>query len=125
MGCSREARGQALIDEIPGPRSGRHAGRKVTAAGASSVHINRKSFTGAEQITVSPVEGGWAVAIQSIEPLLFKSGAQAEACARRLCESLALIGRPRRLRIVLPDGHVAGTFICEAERSIARWRRID
>ena len=87
--------------------------------------MSRKSFMSVEFITVSPVDGGWAVAIQSIEPLLFKSGAQAESCARRLCESLAMTGRPRRLRIVLPDGHVAGTFICEVERSNARWRRLE
>ena len=59
-------------------------------------------------ITVSPVGDGWNVQPQSSEPALFRSGGQAEACARRLARRLADAGRAVTIEIHLRDGRLAG-----------------
>lgn len=49
----------------------------------------------------------WAVECARTEPQLFRSGKNAEACARRLANRLAESGAGVRLTIFLRDGSVA------------------
>jgi len=60
-------------------------------------------------INVAPAKDGWAVDSTALEaPLLFRSGGEAEAAARRLAEQLARSGQIAELVIVLRDGSIAG-----------------
>jgi hypothetical protein len=59
-------------------------------------------------ITVSPAGHAWQVRAPSSEPALFRSGGQAEACARRLATRLAHAGRSVEIEIHLRDGRLAG-----------------
>lgn len=51
-------------------------------------------------IVVSPLADGWAVRTAGLEPLVFRSGARAEAQARRLAVALAQLGREVQVRIL-------------------------
>lgn len=51
-------------------------------------------------IVVSPLADGWAVRTAGLEPLVFRSGARAEAQARRLAVALARLGRAVQVRIL-------------------------
>ena len=66
-------------------------------------------------ITVSPVGDAWQVLPASAEPSLFRSGGQAELCARRLAESLARYGRVVEVEIFLRDGRLAARLHYEAD----------
>jgi len=64
-------------------------------------------------VSVIPVSGGWAVnALAIAAPMVFFSGAKAEAAARRLAETLAHRGETAEIRIFLRDGSLAGRFVC-------------
>lgn len=51
-------------------------------------------------IWVSPLADGWAVLCAGIEPLVFRSGARAEAQAKALAACLARLGRAVQVRIL-------------------------
>lgn len=51
-------------------------------------------------IWVSPLAGGWAVFCADLEPIVFRSGARAEAQAKRLAACLAKLGRAVQVRIL-------------------------
>lgn len=64
-------------------------------------------------VSVIPVSGGWAVSAREIAaPMVFFSGAKAEAAARRLAETIARRGETAEVRIFLRDGSMAGRFAC-------------
>jgi hypothetical protein len=64
-------------------------------------------------VSVIPVSGGWAVTTRSLAgPMVFFSGAKAEAAARRLAETIARRGETVEIRIYLRDGSLAGRFAC-------------
>lgn len=57
-------------------------------------------MSGHRIILVSPLANGWAVLCAGLEPIVFRSGARAEAQARRLAACLAKLGRAVQLRIL-------------------------
>lgn len=57
-------------------------------------------MSGQRIIWVSPLADGWAVVCAGFEPLVFRSGARAEAQARRLADVLARMGRGAQVRIL-------------------------
>ena len=64
-------------------------------------------------VSVIPVSGGWAVSAREIAaPMVFFSGAKAEAAARCLAETIARRGETAEVRIFLRDGSMAGRFAC-------------
>ena len=66
-------------------------------------------------ITVSPADTGWAVKSSSVEnPMMFLSGAKAEASARRLAANITMSGVPAEIRIFTRDGALAGRYACPA-----------
>ena len=77
-------------------------------------------------VSVIPVSGGWAVTTRSLAgPMVFFSGAKAEAAARRLAETIARRGgdgrnphlsarrKPRRTVRLRPDGRPADGELTE------------
>ena len=67
-------------------------------------------------ISVTHAEAGWAVGSTAIEgPLLFRSGAKAEAAAKRLARALAAAGDPVRIDISLRNGKPGGRFLFDPE----------
>ena len=50
-------------------------------------------------IVVAPIAGGWRVALDDLEPMMFLSGRRAEAHARALAKRLAVVGGEARLMI--------------------------
>ena len=56
-------------------------------------------MTGLRIILVSPLADGWAVICAGLEPLVFRSGARAEAQAKKLAACLAKLGRAVQVRI--------------------------
>jgi hypothetical protein len=67
-------------------------------------------------ISVTPEGSAWAVRCPDVfdNPLLFRSGARAEAAARRLSENLSRGGLDCLLELRLRDGALAGRFLCPA-----------
>jgi hypothetical protein len=64
-------------------------------------------------ISVEPVNVGWAVRQEGVEPpQIFTSGARAEDAARQLGERLCRSGSPAEIRIWLRDGALGGRFVC-------------
>ena len=51
-------------------------------------------------IWVSPLADGWAVLCSGLEPLVFRSGARAEAQARHLAVCLARLGQEIQVRVL-------------------------
>ena len=66
-----------------------------------------------QQITVKPFVDGksWLLDHEGAEPMLFRSGAFAEAAARSLARRLADAGVETRTTVLLRDGAVAGSFV--------------
>lgn len=63
-------------------------------------------------LSVDALPFGWAVRTQAAAgEMLFRTGAAAEAAARRLAERLASAGVPVALTVRLRDGSTAGRFI--------------
>jgi hypothetical protein len=65
-------------------------------------------------ILVSPLADGWAVLTAGLEPLVFRSGARAEAAARRLATSLAKLGRAVQVRILDRSQNLVGAQLYPA-----------
>lgn len=65
-------------------------------------------------IWVSPLAEGWAVFCVGLEPLIFRSGARAEAQARRLAMALAKLGRAVQVRIQDRARNPVGTLLYPA-----------
>lgn len=68
-----------------------------------------------QTVSVVPAENGWAVQSDAIDnAMLFRSGAKAEAAARRLARALAQRGVPVEILIHLRNGEKAGRFLVAA-----------
>lgn len=65
-------------------------------------------------IWVSPLADGWAVICAGFEPLVFRSGARAEAQARRLADCLARLGRAVQVRVLDRARNLVGTQVYPA-----------
>jgi hypothetical protein len=65
-------------------------------------------------IVVSPLADGWAVLCAGLEPLVFRSGARAEAAAKRLAAALARLGRAVQVRILDRARNLVGTQLFPA-----------
>jgi hypothetical protein len=65
-------------------------------------------------ILVSPLADGWAVLTAGIEPLVFRSGARAEAAARRLAACLAKLGRAVQVRVLDRSRNLVGAQLYPA-----------
>jgi hypothetical protein len=64
-------------------------------------------------VRVTPAEAGWAVQCDDVDnEMMFRSGAKAEAAARRLAQALADAGEPVEIQIHLRDGGRAARFVC-------------
>ncbi|MFN3583362.1 DUF2188 domain-containing protein [Phenylobacterium sp.] len=64
------------------------------------------------EVSVVPAAEGWAVRSDAIDnEMIFKSGARAEAAARRVAQALAAAGQAVKLRVHLRDGTLAGRFV--------------
>jgi hypothetical protein len=61
------------------------------------------------EIWVSPLADGWTVRCADLEPLVFRSGRQAEAQARRLAVCMADLGRDAHVRIQDRALNIVGT----------------
>lgn len=73
------------------------------------------------QISVAPIEGGWAVDAPFLaEGQVHPNGARAEAAARALAARLAEAGRSAEVSIFLKDGALAGRFLHPAAFSAER-----
>lgn len=70
-------------------------------------------------ITVAPAESGWTVNAEAFEPMVFLSGAKAEAAARRLADKIAAGGDAAEIRIFLRDGALAARFARPAALPLA------
>lgn len=63
-------------------------------------------------LTIEPLSVGWSLSVSGApNAQLFKSGAAAEAAARRLAGRLAAHGHAVKLVIRLRDGSVGGRFL--------------
>jgi hypothetical protein len=66
-------------------------------------------------ITVAATADGWTVRNDiAANAMMFRSGAKAEAAARKLGQTLARTGAPAEIQIFLRDGALGGRFICPA-----------
>jgi len=64
-------------------------------------------------ITVVPTQGGWTVQHDMADnPMMFRSGAKAEAAARDLGGAFAQCGSAAEIHIYLRDGSLGGRFVC-------------
>jgi len=64
------------------------------------------------EVSVVPAAEGWAVRSDAIDnEMIFKSGARAEAAARRVAQALAAAGQAVKLHIHLRDGALAARFV--------------
>ena len=67
-------------------------------------------------ISVTHAETGWAVGSEAIEgPLVFRSGAKAEAAAKQLARALVAAGDPVRIDIRLRNGKPGGRYLFDPE----------
>jgi hypothetical protein len=71
-------------------------------------------MSGHRVILVSPLADGWAVLCAGLEPLVFQSGARAEAQARRLAACLAKLGRAVQVRILDRSRNLVGAQLYPA-----------
>jgi len=65
-------------------------------------------------ILVAPLADGWAVLCAGLEPLVFRSGARAEAQAKKLAAVLARLGRAVQVRILDRGRNLVGTQLYPA-----------
>ncbi len=66
-----------------------------------------------DTISVEPIEGGWAVRTDAVEnPMIFRSGHDAETSARALAVRLARQGEPVRLRLSLRQSGRVVRMVC-------------
>ena len=67
-------------------------------------------------ISVTHAEAGWSVGSEAIEgPLVFRSGAKAEAAAKRLARALVASGDAVRVDISLRNGKPGGWYLFDPE----------
>jgi hypothetical protein len=71
-------------------------------------------MTGLRIILVSPLADGWAVICAGLEPLVFRSGARAEAQAKKLAACLSKLGRAVQVRILDRARNLVGTQLYPA-----------
>lgn len=71
-------------------------------------------MSGHRIILVSPLAGGWAVLCSGLEPIVFRSGARAEAQARKLAACLAKLGRAVQVRILDRSRNLVGAQLYPA-----------
>lgn len=71
-------------------------------------------MSGHRVILVSPLADGWAVLCAGLEPLVFQSGARAEAQAKRLAACLAKLGRAVQVRILDRSRNLVGAQLYPA-----------
>lgn len=71
-------------------------------------------MSGHRIIWVSPLADGWAVMCAGFEPLVFCSGARAEAQAKRLAACLAKLGRAVQVRVLDRARNLVGTQLYPA-----------
>ncbi len=66
-----------------------------------------------QSITIRPAgDRGWMVEHQSVDnPMIFRSGAQAERAAKLLATQLADAGAPTEITVTLRDGRVAARYV--------------
>lgn len=77
------------------------------------------------EISVLPLGDGWKVRVRGVgNDLVFHSGRQAEATARRLAERLTRVGAHAELRIHLRDGSLAGRFVVPPALAPAERERV-
>ncbi len=71
-------------------------------------------------IQVEPLGDSWAVRSDQIaNDMIFRSGREAEAAAKRLGERLAAAGDFAEIRIHIRGGALAGRFVCAPAESAA------
>ena len=71
-------------------------------------------MSGQRIIWVSPLANGWAVLCAGLEPIVFRSGARAEAQAKRLAACLAKLGRAVQVRVLDRARNLVGTQLYPA-----------
>lgn len=71
-------------------------------------------MSGHRIILVSPLAGGWAVLCSGLEPIVFRSGARAEAQAKKLAACLAKLGRAVQVRILDRSRNLVGAQLYPA-----------
>ncbi len=59
-------------------------------------------------ISVKPVDRGWAVLVEGLEPALFQSGSQAETHARRIASANSELGSSVKLEVFDRDDRFVG-----------------
>ena len=71
-----------------------------------------------QAITIKPSADGWAVRTEAFDSeMFFRSGAEAEAAARRLGTKIARTGAAVEIQIFLRDGALGGRYLCPPGRS--------
>ena len=76
------------------------------------------------RIAVTAVADGWQLTIDGISnPMMFRSGREAEKAARRLADRLARAGEASEIRLYLKDGSLGGRFLSPARAPAARSMR--
>jgi hypothetical protein len=71
-------------------------------------------MTGQRVIWVSPLADGWAVLGGGFEPLVFRSGARAEAQAKRLARCLSGLGGTVQVRVLDRGRNLVGAQVYPA-----------
>jgi hypothetical protein len=71
-------------------------------------------MSGHRVILVSPLANGWAVLCAGLEPTVFRSGARAEAQAKRLAACLSRLGRAVQVRILDRSRNLVGAQLYPA-----------
>ena len=72
------------------------------------------------EISVAPTPTGWSLHYPGgLEPLVFLSGAKAEAAAHKLAVAIADAGHPVAISIFLRDGVLGGKFVCPPGQDVA------
>lgn len=69
-----------------------------------------------QTITIRPAgDRGWMVEHPSVDnPMIFRSGAEAERAAKRLAVKLAEAGAPTEITVTLRDGRVGARYVTGA-----------
>jgi len=77
-------------------------------------------------ITVEPFGESWAVRSDEIaNEMVFRSGREAEAAAKRLGERLAQAGDFAEIRVHIRGGDLAGRFVCAPPADLAASRSLE
>jgi hypothetical protein len=64
-------------------------------------------------ICLKPLGEGWSVQLdEGAQDMVFRSGLEAEAAAKRVGQQLASAGHPAEIRIFVRGGDLAGRLVC-------------